>query len=442
MRILTPPVEALMSKWADALLSIFGMSHNATLAIVLYSILVLFVSIAVGLLFRWILISTLKVVNRHSKREFLSLLLQRRFFSSLASLLPPSVYLVSLQITYDTTATLTRVLITVTMVYMICRFIIATNKFINTAWTHFDKSQNKRRLPLRGIAQLTKGVVLLLGLIVSVAIVLHKSPGALLAGLGAFAAVLMLVFRDSILGVVAGVQLSMEDALHVGDWIKVPGTGADGSVEEVNLISIKVRNWDNTTTMLPPYSLVSGSYTNYRSMQAGGCRRIFRSLLIDADSVRGLDVSHLDAFRGIKYMDEYITGKVAQCAAGIEYDYDNPAGLVDGTISTNLGLLRAYVKMHILRSPDFARDQMVIVGLDQQTPEGIPLFVYCFTATSRWTQYTAIESSLFEHILAVLPKFELAVAQAVTSRSDLGSGYLRAGNSPSDLFGIPEKFLV
>ena len=174
---------------------------------------------------------------------------------------------------------------------------MALSALIGGVWEHLDARENKRKLPLKGLAQLAKGIVWIVAAIVVIAILVDKSPAALLAGLGAFATVLMLIFKDSILGLVAGVQLSENDSLHVGDWIKVDGTDANGTVLEVTLTSVKVLNWDKTTTTLPPYSLVSGSFTNYRSMQESNTRRICRSYMIDADSVLPATPQMLDNIR-------------------------------------------------------------------------------------------------------------------------------------------------
>ena len=253
----------------------------------------------------------------------------------------------------------------------------------------------------------------------------------------------MLIFKDSILGLVAGVQLSENDSLHVGDWIKVNGTDANGTVAEVTLTSVKVINWDKTTTNLPPYSLVSGSFTNYRSMQQSGTRRIQRSYNIDADSVLPCTPQMLENFKKIPLMEHWITVKMQQQAEGKTADYDNPAGLVDGSIDTNLGCFRAYMKMWLDANPDISHTSDCFISTLAQTPNGIPLQVYCFTATSKWFPYEAIQDTVFEHLASMLRFFQLYSFENPSSRDTLTSGWISGPASSASIdnvFGIPYPF--
>lgn len=431
-----------LAHWADKILELAGLEHDPHLAITLYSIIVFAISVGVGIACRSVLVWVTKLFFRKSKNEFVRIMLRQRLISAVTALIPPVCYLILLHLTYLEDASLTRFLTKITLLYIIFKTIVACNRFADVTWIYIDENQNKRKLPLKSIDQLVKGIFWITGIIIAISLLVNKSPGALLAGLGAFAAVLMLVFRDSILGVVAGVQLSSEDALHVGDWIKVPGTDVNGIVEEANLVSVKVQNWDKTTSLVPPHSLVSGTFTNYRSMQESGCRLINRYYYIDTGSINPLEEEDLDKYRSIPYMDKWITAKLAQKKAGKECDFNNPEGLADGSLETNLGLLRAYLKMYLDSRNDIAHNQMCFVGTDQQNGNGMPLFVYCFTATSSWIPYTSIQSALFEHIAVVLDKFDLATLDTVTGRDLLGTGYIMAGNNPKNLYGLPDPFFV
>ena len=295
-------------------------------------------------------------------------------------------------------------------------------------WKHVDRIENKRHLPLKGLAQLAKGIIWIVAVIVTIAILVDKSPAALLAGLGVFASVLMLVFKDTILGLVAGVQLAENDSLHVGDWIAVKGTDANGTVEEVNLTFVKVLNWDKSTTTLPPYSLISGSFTNYRSMQESNTRRICRSYMIDADSVLPCTPAMLDNIsKTVPYMADYIAAKLRQKAEGKVADVDNPEGLVDGTIDTNLGLFRAYMKMWLDANPHVSHDSDCFVSTLAQTSVGIPFQVYCFTSTSKWFPYEAIQDGVFEHLASMLRFFQLYTFENPSGRDTIVDGYLSPG---------------
>ena len=249
-----------------------------------------------------------------------------------------------------------------------------------------------------------------------------------------------MIFKDSILGLVGGVQLSENESLHVGDWIKVHGTDANGTVTEVTLTSVKVLNWDKTTTTLPPYSLISGSFTNYRSMQQSHTRRVCRSYMIDADSVLPTAPQMLDDIRKVPFMDDYITKKLAQKAAGKVADVDNPEGLVDGTIDTNLGLFRAYMKMWLDANPHISHSDDCFLSTLPQTPTGIPFQVYCFTNTSGWFAYEAIQDTIFEHLAAMLHAFQLYTFENPSGRDTVVDGFLSPGGDIDNVFGIPYPF--
>ncbi len=250
----------------------------------------------------------------------------------------------------------------------------------------------------------------------------------------------MLIFKDSILGLVAGVQLSGNDSLHVGDWIKVDGTDANGTVQEVSLAAVKVLNWDKTTTTLPPYSLISHGFTNYRTMQQSQTRRICRSYMIDADSILPTTPEMLQQIKKVPFMEDYINKKLEQKSAGKVADVDNPDGLVDGTIDTNLGLFRAYMKMWLDASQLIDHNSDCFVSTLPQTATGIPFQVYCFTATSKWFPYEAIQDTVFEQVAAMLPFFNLYTFESPSGRDTIAGGYVSGGKQIDNVFGIPAPF--
>lgn len=309
-----------------------------------------------------------------------------------------------------------------------------------TIWQSFNTRANKRKLPLSGLAQLAKAILWIIAVIVMIAICLDKSPVKLLTGLGAFSAVLMLVFKNNILSLVAGIQLSSNDSLHVGDWITVDGTNANGTVLDVSLVSVKILNWDKTTTSLPPYNLISSGFTSYRSMQQSNTRRICRSCMIDADSIVATTPEMLQEISKVPFMADFINKKLEQKATGLVADVNNPAGLVNGTIDTNLGLFRAYVKMWLDANPNVSHDSDCFVSTLAQTPTGIPLQIYCFTATSAWFPYEAIQDTIFEHVTAMLSAFQLYTFENPSGRDTIIDGYLSPGKDITKVYGIPEPF--
>lgn len=424
----------------DWLLSIFGLEHNIGVVTFFYAAVVLAIAVVVGYIAQFLVLHATRFIARKWSSAVSEALVKQRVFIKLCRLLPPVVFLILIRFTLSHHDALSSVLTKITLVIMNILIAIAVNAFIMAMWQLFDARENKRKLPLRGLCELLKGIVWIIVAVITICILIDKSPAALLTGLGAFAAVLMLIFKDSILGVVAGVQLSQNDTLHVGDWIKVDSAGANGTVSEVTLTSVKVLNWDKTTTTLPPYSLISGSFTNYRTMQKSNTRRIQRSFMIDADSVLPATPQMLENIRKVPFMDAYISKKLEQRAAGMDADVNNPAGLVNGTIDTNLGLFRAYFKMWLDANPHISHDSDCFVSTLPQTATGIPFQVYCFTNTSAWFAYEAIQDSVFEQLAAMLRFFQLYTFENPSGRDTIIDGYLSPGHDISNIYGIPYPF--
>lgn len=433
-------IARFVMKVVDWILAFFGLEDNQTIVTFFYAAVVLGIAMIVGFAAKWIIFSIVRQIARRRKGTTYLALTQVHFFTKLSRVVPALTYLILIQFTLNGHDVLSTWLTKITLIYLVYVTTLALTAVVYAVWMRFDASENKRKLPLKGLAQLVKGILWIVAAIIIVAIIVDKSPGALLAGLGAFAAVLMLIFKDSILGLVAGVQLSENDSLHVGDWIKVNGTDANGTVEEVSLTSVKVLNWDKTTTTLPPYSLVSGSFTNYRSMQLSNTRRICRSIMIDADSVLPATEQMLDNIASLPLMKDYIATKRAQRDAGKVADVNNPAGLVDGTIDTNLGLFRAYVRMWLDAYPDVSHDDTCFVSTLPQTSGGIPFQIYCFTTTSQWLPYEAIQDAIFEHVMSMLTSFQLYTYENASGRDTIIDGYLSSGSSIKPVFGVPYPF--
>lgn len=422
----------------DWILGVFGLAKDNTLVTFLYALVVFVLAIAVGIVVQRFVLWIVNITSKKWNSLTYQALASHRFFHKTCRIIPAIVFLILIQFTLSNHNELSGWLTRLSCIYIVIMVAMAVNALIMAIWQNIDTRANKRKLPLNGIAELAKGIVWIVAAIITVAILLDKSPASLLAGLGAFAAVLMLIFKDSILGVVAGVQLSENDSLHVGDWIAVGN--ANGTVTEVSLTAVKVENWDKTTTTLPPYSLITGGFTNYRTMQVSHTRRICRSFMIDADSVLPATPEMLDNIRKVPMMDEYISKKLEQKAAGKVADVDNPEGLVNGTIDTNLGLFRAYMKMWLDAHPNISHADTTFVCTLPQTPSGIPFQVYCFTSTSAWLSYESIQDLVFEHLASMLHYFQLYAFENPSGRDSYSDGYLSAGYDVDDLFGVPYPF--
>ena len=300
------------------------------------------------------------------------------------------------------------------MIYIIAVFLKFISSLLTALFHVYSEKEQFRDRPLKGLLQTVQVILFFIGGIIIASILIDKSPMVLLTGLGASAAVLMLVFKDSIMGFVSGIQLSANNMLRVGDWIQMPKYGADGTVIEVTLNTVKVRNWDNTITTIPPYALVSDSFQNWRGMQESGGRRIKRSIRIDMNSVKFCTPEMLAKYKKIQLLKDYIeeTEKVIE-DYNKEHGIDNSI-LVNGRRQTNLGVFRAYLTNYLKSLPTVNQDLTCMVRQLQPTEQGIPLELYFFSAIKAWVPYEGVQADVFDHVLAIIPEFDLHVFQNPT----------------------------
>lgn len=435
-------IAKFLMKIAHAILNFFHPNDESNLFIYVYTILVFLISFGIGWILQWILVKIGAKLSRHFTNDIYVNLVEDKFFIRLCRIIPAVLFLIFIQFTLNTDVSLSAWLSRITLIYIIILIAIALCSLVDVIWQHINRRENKKKLPLKGLASLIKGIITIIAAIIIIALLVNKSPATLLAGLGAFAAVLMLVFKDSILGVVAGVQLSENDTLHVGDWIDTGN--ANGIVREVTLTTVKIQNWDKTVSTLPPYTLVSNGFTNYREMQTSNTRLVKRSYLIDAESVVEASEEMLDDLAKIPLLTDWLTKKRAQRDAGKVEDVFNSEGLVDGSIETNLGIFRAYLTLYLKQNPNIQQQQDDISSLFvhtlPQTATGIPLQLYFFTSTSKWVPYEGICSTIFEHIAVMLYRFRLNTFGSPTGRDVMIDGYLSAGKDPKTVFGVPDDF--
>ena len=274
---------------------------------------------------------------------------------------------------------------------------------------------------IKSYVQLGKLALMLVGAIVIVAALIDRSPLILLSGLGAMSAVLMLVFKDTILSFTAGVQLASNDMLRVGDWIQMPQVGADGDVVDIALHTVKVQNWDKTITTIPTWRLMSESYRNWRGMSEAGGRRIKRTLQIDAASVHFLTEADMDRLARIALLAPYLAEKREAVHATNTALGDDAATPTNLRRLTNIGTFRAYVQAYLRAHPGIHQGMTLMVRTMEPTAEGVPLELYCFTATTAWVRYEGIQGDIFDHLIAVLPEFDLRLYQSPTGH-DIRSG--------------------
>lgn len=439
----TYEVARIIMKIVDWIFNTIGLHHHATLELVVYAILVFAISWGIGYIAQLVILSVVHLVSKRWKGNIYSNLIQAKFFHRIARIIPAIFFLIFIQFTMQQHSSLSSWLSRITWIYLVFIVTRCLTILVNVIWSHVDARENKKKLPLKGLVQLVCGLLWIIFAIVTISILVDKSPGTLLAGLGVFASVLMLIFKDSILGLVAGVQLSENDSVHVGDWIAVEGTNANGTVTEVTLTEVKIQNWDKTVSSVPPYNLISGTFTTYRPMQESNTRRIARTYLLASESVAAATPEMIAEISKIPAMADWIAKKQEQKAAGKEYCVNNPAGITDGTIDTNLGMFRAYLTMWLRQNPDISTVDDLFVNTLQQSANGIPLQVYCFTSTSSWIPYEGIQSAVFEHIAVMLAKFGLYVYENASSRATVLEGVMgRELPAGETVVGLPQPLFV
>lgn len=386
------------------LLDFLGLEKDHTAEEIIYTAIIVCIALFLGWLIRTIILLGVRkfVMLRHNTlgKE----LVQHKVLIHCSHIIPPLVILSLLPFAFTEDSLLRTIIFRALLVYttlVICLAISSVTSFI---WLRFDETRNSKNLPIKGVIDTIIGILWFIAIIVCVSIVVDKSPVKLLTGLGAFAAVLMLVFKDSILGLVAGLQLSQNDMLRVGDWIVVPSTLANGIVTDVSLTAVKVQNFDNTIVTLPPYTLISSSFQNWRGMADSGCRRIARSVIIDSDTI--VEATP-DLIETVSSKFPIIKNYLAHIKELGRPDYNPGLAVVNGTDSTNLGLFRIYMCQWLINNPAISNDSQILVRIMDPNGEGIPLQIYCFTTTTKWTAYEAIQSAVIEHVAVTAQQFGL-----------------------------------
>ena len=369
----------------------------AVKAVIILGILV--VAYAAAVLFRRLVVPLLQKISARTKAVWDDHLFSDKVMHRAARLIPPLIWYVLLRVAFYDTPVLLNVLHKACLIYLIVAVLQLVAAFLDTLYEISSRHETLRNRPLKGVYQMIKLLAVCVGAILIVSILIGQDATAVLAGLGASAAIIMLIFRDSILGLVAGVQLSANDMLRHGDWITMAKYGADGYVTEVTLTTVKVQNFDKTITTIPPYALVSDSFQNWRGMWDSGGRRIKRSLLIDASSVHNCTAAELAALR-----EKGLAGTTP-----------------DAEPVVNLYALREYAARYLKGHPGIHPDLMQMVRMLQPTPEGIPVEVYCFTRETDWVAYEAVQGAVFDHLFAVLPDFGLRAYQRSSDREPQSS---------------------
>ncbi|MFB2683220.1 mechanosensitive ion channel family protein [Shewanella mangrovisoli] len=358
-------------------------------------------------------IRAVNMVILRSKATWDDVFMRYKVLEKLAMLVPAIVLNLLVPITlteHPVLSSLVDRLLSIWLVILMIRAIYAGLDAVNEI---SDVNLVSRRLPVKSFVQLIKLFLFFVGLIVSISVLADQSPVYFLSGLGVATGFVMLVFRDTILGFVAGIQLAANRMVSKGDWIQMDKYGADGAVEEVSLTTVKVRNWDKTITMIPAYALVSDAFRNWRGMSESGGRRIKRAVNIDINSIKFLSEEERNRLSKINCLKEYFPAKISEIQESNAKVSDLDMK-VNGRHLTNVGTFRAYLQEFLQRHDKVHKDMTLMVRQLAPTTEGLPIEIYIFTNDTRWAFYEAIQADIFDHIFAVLPEFGLQAFQAPT----------------------------
>mgnify|MGYP002739205225 FL=1 len=383
-----------LGSWMNGILIGWGVDPKIANTFDEMIIAALLVILAIGLdyLCQAIFVGSMKKLAQHTHYQWDSLLLKRKVVHHLVHTIPGILVYALLPLAFIRRKGLLLLSQKICAVYIVFVLLLAINGFILVFLDMYNMRQVNKNRPIKGFMQVLQVLLFFIGGIVIIAILIGKSPASLFAGLGASAAILMLVFKDTILGFVAGIQLSANDMLRPGDWITVPGSNANGIVQEITLNTVKIQNFDNTISTIPPYTLVSASFQNWRGMVESGGRRVMKSIFLDLNTIKFCTPDMLNTFR-----------KEIPLLADYKPD--------EGVTPTNSQMFRVYVEKYLTSLPVVNTDLDLIISQLQSTEYGVPIQIYFFSRNKIWKEYERIQSDIFDHFFAMIPKFELKVYQ-------------------------------
>ncbi|MEN8204535.1 MAG: mechanosensitive ion channel domain-containing protein [Pseudomonadota bacterium] len=399
----------LIEQWLSPLGLGAPWANLAARAIFLGVILAL--SLAADFIARRVILRTLSRLIQRSRWNWDDALLQRKVLKRIGHFAPAVVIYLLAPVALEGYDSASRFVTQLVLIYMIVLGLLVLDAVLNVIVDVYRSQERSRYVPIRSFIQVIKLVTVFIGIVFIVSIILDKTPLYLLSGLGALTAVLMLVFKDAILGFVAGIQLTANRMVARGDWIEMAKYGADGDVLDVTLTTVKVQNWDKTITTIPTYALISDAFKNWRGMAESGGRRIKRAINIDMNSIRLCDDALLARLERIHLLRDYIKTKHEEIAAyNSERSFDEDC-LVNGRRLTNVGTYRAYIVAFLRQHPMINQDMTFLVRQLAPTSQGLPLEIYVFSKDKVWANYEAIQADIFDHLLAVIHEFDLHAFQ-------------------------------
>lgn len=377
-------------------------------------VVLLFLSFLAYVVAKRILLRVVRAAARRTKTTWDDAFVKAQLFSRLSHLVPALILQTAAPGVLASYPAAVTALLTATSVYLALVGLTVFDAFLKGSERIYDGFAVARSFPIRTIVQIIRVIVYFVVGVAILAILLGKSPLVFFSGLGAFTAVLLLIFKNTILGFVAGLQLTANDMVRRGDWIEMPGHNADGEVLDVSLTTVKVQNWDKTVTTIPTYALVAEPFKNWRGMEESGGRRIKRAVHLDVTSIRFCDSEMLERFKKIRYTADHVTQKIEELEAHNRELQIDESLLINGRHLTNVGAFRAYLEHYLRDLPKVHQEMTFLVRQLAPTGQGLPIEIYLFSNDQAWANYEAFQADIFDHILAALPLFELRPFQVPT----------------------------
>ena len=402
--------------WLTDWLIGLGVEETSTmyLKLVILLFILFIISYVTNLIVKKILIRSIRLVIKKTKTVWDDALVENKVFISLSHIAPAIVIYLTTPYIFEDFAGAIPYIFRLVNAYISTVLIIVIINFLNTLKYYSENTKLFKDNPLDSYFQLVKIAIYIIGGIIILSFLLNKSPLYFFSALGAMTVVLLLIFKDTIMGFVASIQLSANDMIRIGDWVSMPKYGADGDIIEMNLTTIKIQNWDKTVTTVPTYAFISESFKNWRGMSESGGRRIKRSLNIKISSIKFCTLEMLERFKKFQLIKDYIEEKSNTIE---EYNKENKIDksyLINGRHLTNIGIFRVYAEAYVKNNPDINLNMTCMVRQLLPTEKGLPIEIYTFSNRQEWVTYEGIMSDMFDHLIAAVPEFELEVFQNPT----------------------------
>ncbi|MEA4808335.1 Miniconductance mechanosensitive channel YbdG [bioreactor metagenome] len=407
-----------ITNWFNQKLLNFGTSVSVADYLDNFAVLLIIIllALAVDYICRYILLGAFKKFAKKTTNQLDDLIIEKKIINKGMHIIPSILIFTMIPLAYPSPADkeILVLLQKLCQIYIITVSLLFINSLLNLGVELFHRNDKFKDKPLKGFVQIVQVILFSVGVILLISILINESPSTIFTGIGASAAILMLVFKDTILGFVAGIQLSANDMLRVDDWISMPKYGADGTVIEITLNTVKVKNFDNTISTIPPYALISESFQNWRGMRESPGRRIKRSINLDMNSVKFCTPEMLEKYRKISLLAGYIDDTENKLQTYNQTNQIDNTILVNGRRQTNLGVFRAYLQRYLESLPEVNKEMICMVRHLQPTEKGIPMELYFFSSIKDWVIYETIQADVFDHVLAVIPEFDLQIFQELS----------------------------